>query len=74
MAVVSDYTGLLSGASFSASGGRPAFVSYSFPVAVPDYLLAQFPGSGLATFRAFTPDQQAAARAAVAAWAAESPA
>ncbi len=73
MAIVSDFTAILSGGSLHARGvtGTPAFVSYSFSEQVPDYVRTYFGAGhpGLATFRPMTEQEKAVARASLKAWA-----
>ncbi|MBR1157369.1 matrixin family metalloprotease [Bradyrhizobium sp. JYMT SZCCT0428] len=77
MAVVSDYTAILSGNSWwgnSASGaslaGRPAFVSYSFDAAISAAELTSSDTQAYKnSFRPFTIDEQQTAREALQKWA-----
>ena len=69
MTVVSDFTALLSGASVNGTSELGAFVSFSFPTAVPDYLHGVYSDAALATFRTYSEAEKAAARAAIDAWA-----
>jgi Ca2+-binding RTX toxin-like protein len=69
MTTVSDYTAILSGASINGTVGVGAFVSYSFPDVVPDYLYDLYSAEGLATYRVFSEAEKAVARAALDLWA-----
>ncbi|MFC3443392.1 M10 family metallopeptidase C-terminal domain-containing protein [Sphingobium rhizovicinum] len=69
MAAVSDYTAILSGSSINGTTGTGAFVSYSFPDVVPDYLYDTYAAEGLATYRVFSEAEKAVARAALDLWA-----
>jgi Ca2+-binding RTX toxin-like protein len=69
MATVSDYTAILSGSSINGTTGVGAFVSYSFPDVVPDYLYTLYSAEGLATYQVFSEAEKAAARAALDLWA-----
>ena len=66
MPQVSDFTALISGSSLTGQTGRPVFVSFAFPVSVPDYLVGQYSEAGLSTFRPMTEAEQVSARAALA--------
>lgn len=67
---VSTFEALLSGTSWNGEDvvGRPAFITFSFDTAAAAYLEGEFPGPFLASFRAFTPEEEAAARLALKAW------
>ncbi|WP_448657702.1 M10 family metallopeptidase C-terminal domain-containing protein [Sphingomonas sp. CJ99] len=72
MAIVRDFRALLSGASINGQPGQAAFISFSFPTVVPDYLYRTYSASGLATFQAYSSEQQAVVRQAIAAFSAVS--
>lgn len=68
MAIVSNYTALLSGLSWTGSEvtGTPVFVTYSFPETLPDQQRSDFSKAG---FRPLTGEEQKLAEKALAAWA-----
>lgn len=70
MSTISTFEALLSGASWNGEGvvGRPVFITFSFDTAAADYLEGAFPAGFLASFQAFTPGEEAAARLALKAW------
>ncbi len=67
MAIVSNYTALLTGTSWTGSEvtETPVFVTYSFPRSLPDYQRSDY---GKAGFRPLTADEQKLAEKALAAW------
>ena len=76
MPVVTDYTALITGSSWSGIevATKPVIVTFSFAAAAPSYIgsINGFTGATAATFQAFTPAEQVQARAALAEWAAAS--
>lgn len=60
MTVVSDYTALLNYHTWNGEGviGRSAFVTYSFPTALPDYLSPTYGPATFSSFRALSSSQQ----------------
>ena len=71
---VRDYTALLSGYDYREGygDGVGAFISFSFPEALPDYYSALYDPDALASFRPLSDAERNAARAALDAWAAVS--
>ncbi len=69
MAVVRNYTALISGTSLHDSEGKAAFYTYAFPTEVPAHYHGRFDEAALATFRPLDEAEKAAARAALEAWA-----
>lgn len=71
MPTVDSYDALLSGKSWNgvAVVGRPTFVSYSFDASASTSFAGAFPDAFLASFQAFTAEEQTVARQALAAWA-----
>jgi Ca2+-binding RTX toxin-like protein len=71
LSTVSTFDALLTGASWNGDGvvGRPAFITFSFDTAPAAYLSEGYSDAFLATFRAFTEAEQAAARLALKTWA-----
>ena len=69
MAVVSDYTALLSKFYWTgdSEAGQSAFVTYSFPSSAPSHLSSEFSASAVASWEAFTATQQGWAETAIAA-------
>jgi hypothetical protein len=76
MPVVTDYTALISGSSWSGIEvtGKPVIVTFSFPTSAEAYLAANpdLTPAAIASFQAFNAAEQAQARAAMAEWAAAS--
>ncbi len=76
MAVVTDYTALLSGSYWNGIEvtGRPVIVTYSFPTSLPSYdaSIGGFTPSTLTSFQAFNGLAQAQVEAALNEWAAAS--
>ena len=76
MAVVNDYTALLSGNYWNGIEvtGQPVIVTFSFPTSLPAYddTVAGFTPDTLASFQAFTSEEQAQAIQALNEWAAAS--
>jgi Ca2+-binding RTX toxin-like protein len=74
MPIVTDHTALLGGNYWNGIEvtGRPVIVTYSFPTSAPAYDadIQGFNAATVASFQAFTADQQNQARAALADWAA----
>ncbi|WP_137702852.1 matrixin family metalloprotease [Marimonas lutisalis] len=70
MGVVSDYTALIDGTSWSSEDGYPAVVSYSFGTVPQSYLADEGYTQGMIdSFMAFTAQQQALAQQALDDWA-----
>ena len=69
MAVVRNYTALISGTSLHDSEGKAAFYTYAFPTEVPAHYHGRFDAAALATFRPLDEAEKAAARAALEEWA-----
>jgi hypothetical protein len=72
MAVVNDYTALVSGQSWSGKNvlNAPVVLTYSFASEVPSYLSAEgYNSSELASFQPFNATEQAVARDALRQWA-----
>jgi Ca2+-binding RTX toxin-like protein len=72
MPVVSDYTALLSGYSWSGfnASNAPVIVTYSFEDAAQSYLSSEgYSSAFIATFASFTLSERVTARAAMDAWA-----
>ena len=74
MPTVTDYTALLSGSYWNGIEvtGKPVFVTYSFPTVAPPEHQSTLGNTAFASFQAFNASAQTDARAALAAWAAES--
>ena len=70
MPTVSTFEALLSGDSWNGQDvvGRPVFITFSFDTVAAAYLEGEFPAPFLASFRAFTEAEEAAARLALKAW------
>jgi Ca2+-binding RTX toxin-like protein len=69
---VSDHMSLISGSTVNGVTGRPAFYSFSFPTAVPDYVHGLYSKDAIATFQLMTEAQKDMARQAMADWGAAS--
>ncbi|PAX09365.1 M10 family metallopeptidase C-terminal domain-containing protein [Sphingomonas lenta] len=67
--MVSDHTALLSGSTVNGAVGRLAYLSFSFPTAVPAHHRTRYDADGLATFAPFDAGQQDMARKALRAFA-----
>lgn len=63
---IRDYTALLSGGSLHGLQGTGAFVSFSFPEVAPPHHAGSMTADDLASFRPFTEEEKAVARAAIA--------
>lgn len=76
MPVVSDYTALLSGSYWNGIEvtGKPVIVTYSFPTSLASYDVSTpgFTAGTVASFQAFTPQEQAQAVQALGEWSAGS--
>ena len=76
MAVVTDYTALLSGDYWNGIEvtGKPVIVTYSFPTTAAGYLadVDGFTAATVSSFQAFNTTEQAQARTALGEWAAAS--
>ena len=72
MAIVSDYTALLTGNNWNSSVGvRPVFVTFSFDTSARSYLAdAGYSQAAINSFQPFGSDDQDMARNALAQWAA----
>lgn len=69
---VRDHTALLSGTSVSHALGTAAFYSFSFPDTLPSHYRGTYSDAANATFRTLSASERAAARDAIAAYAAVS--
>jgi Ca2+-binding RTX toxin-like protein len=71
MAVVSNYTALLSGNSWAGPGASntPAIVTYSFESSAPSYFIDTFSAQAVASFNAFSAADQSFAQQALNQWA-----
>jgi len=72
MAIVNDYSALLSGTSWSGKNAQnaPVILTYSFATQIPDYLRSGgYSSEGIASFTPFSSTEQAVARSALQKWA-----
>lgn len=74
MAQISNYRGILSGYTLSApygelAPGRSAIITYAFPTTIPPHVAADSSDAAIASWRAFSASEAAAARAALQTWA-----
>src|SRR6266699_2788232 len=76
MAIVTDYTALLSGSYWNGIEvtGKPVIVTYSFPTSLPSYdaSIGGFTAATVASFQAFTPAEQTEAVQELGEWSAAS--